>query len=321
MTFKYLLSHFDFSIEDIKKFYGYEDKNIRLIEKSFDCQISGNGEILTISLDNKNQQDIEKCFDLMINSIKDEIELDEIKVQEIINSIINKQTIDNSIKFVTTYNGKIIRPKNASQGLYYKLLEKSTIVFAMGAAGTGKTYLAVAYGINLLKLKKISKIIVTRPIVEAGENLGFLPGELKEKVDPYLTPIYDAFNDILGKETTEKYLSKAIIEIAPLAYMRGRTLSDAYVILDEAQNTTSTQMKMFLTRLGYNSKMVITGDESQIDLKSSIKSGIIVASDLLVNIDDISIIRFDNKDVVRHPLVSKIIAAYEKYETKSFKNE
>ena len=226
----------------------------------------------------------------------------------------NQKEIDEKVKFVTTYNGKVIRPKNQSQYQYYKLLEKNTIVFAMGAAGTGKTYLAVAFGINLLKFKKVNKIIITRPIVEAGENLGFLPGELKEKVDPYLTPIYDALHDILGKETTDKYLEKGIIEIAPLAYMRGRTLSDAFVILDEAQNTTSTQMKMFLTRLGYNSKMVITGDESQIDLKPSIKSGIVVASDILKDIEDITCIKFDSKDVVRHPLVSKIIHAYESHE-------
>lgn len=321
MSFKYLLSYVDFSIEDIKKFYGFEDKNLKLIEKSFKCQISGNGEIINVTLSAKNQSEIERCFDIMVNVIKADMELDEMKMQEIINRVINKQEIDGTIKYVTTYNGKIIRPKNVSQSNYYHLLEKSTIVFAMGAAGTGKTYLAVAYGVSLLKLKKVNKIIVTRPIVEAGENLGFLPGELKEKVDPYLTPIYDAFNDILGKETTEKYMTKGVIEIAPLAYMRGRTLTDAYVILDEAQNTTSTQMKMFLTRLGYNSKMVITGDESQIDLKSSIKSGIIVASKLLTNIEDISVIKFDSKDVVRHPLVSKIIAAYEKYETKNIHND
>lgn len=312
MNFKYLLSSFDLSIEDIKKFYGFEDKNFKMIEKLLSCDISGNGDVITIKLTKNNQSDVERCFDLMINAIKADMELDEMKMIEIINSVINKQEVDNSIKYVTTYNGKIIRPKNASQCLYHKLLEKNTIVFAMGAAGTGKTYLAVAYGVSLLKIKKVNKIIVTRPIVEAGENLGFLPGELKEKVDPYLTPIYDAFNDILGKENTEKYLARGIIEIAPLAYMRGRTLSDAYVILDEAQNTTSTQMKMFLTRLGYNSKMVITGDESQIDLKSSIKSGIIIASNLLKDIEDIALIKFDNKDVVRHPLVSKIIAAYER---------
>jgi phosphate starvation-inducible PhoH-like protein len=238
-------------------------------------------------------------------------------MQDIINRINNKQDeIKENIKFVTTYNGKIIRPKNKSQYDYYKLLENNTIVFALGAAGTGKTYLAVAYAVSMLKLKKVNKIIVTRPIVEAGENLGFLPGELKEKVDPYLIPIYDALHDILGKETTDRYLDKEIVEIAPLAYMRGRTLNDAFVILDEAQNTTSTQMKMFLTRLGYNSKMVITGDESQIDLKPSVKSGIVVASELLKDIEDISCIRFDSKDVVRHPLVSKIIHAYEQIENK-----
>ena len=311
MNFKYLLTHFEFSIEDISKFYGIEDKNLKLMEKYFSCLISGNGDIINVTCLKDNKEEIEKCFDKMVNVIKAEIELDEMKMQEIINNVLNKQEVDTSIKYVTTYNGKIIRPKNASQFLYHKLLEKNTIVFAMGAAGTGKTYLAVAYGVSLLKIKKINKIIVTRPIVEAGENLGFLPGELKEKVDPYLTPIYDAFNDILGKETTEKYMAKGIIEIAPLAYMRGRTLSDAYVILDEAQNTTSTQMKMFLTRLGYNSKMVITGDESQIDLKSSIRSGIIEASGILKDIEDIALIKFDSKDVVRHPLVSKIIAAYE----------
>ena len=225
----------------------------------------------------------------MINKICKNLELDIKVMQDILNLVsFNLEEVDEKVKFVTTYNGKIIRPKNQSQYSYYKLLEKNTIVFAMGAAGTGKTYLAVAYGVNLLKQKKVNKIIITRPIVEAGENLGFLPGELKEKVDPYLTPIYDALHDILGKETTDKYLDKGIIEIAPLAYMRGRTLSDAFVILDEAQNTTSTQMKMFLTRLGYNSKMVITGDESQIDLKASIKSGIIVASEILFDIEDIA---------------------------------
>ena len=252
----------------------------------------------------------------MINKINNNVELDTTTMQDILHLVSNNfDELDPKVKFVTTYNGKIIRPKNPSQYNYHRMLENNTIVFAMGAAGTGKTYLAVAYGVNLFKQKKINKIIITRPIVEAGENLGFLPGELKEKVDPYLTPIYDALHDILGKEATDKYLDKGTIEIAPLAYMRGRTLSDAFVILDEAQNTTSTQMKMFLTRLGYNSKMVITGDESQIDLKSNIKSGIIVASNLLVNIDDIACIKFDNKDVVRHPLVSKIIQAYE-YESK-----
>lgn len=317
MEYKYLLSQFDFKVEDISKFYGYENKHIKIIENSFKCSIKGNSETLIITLVIDNKKEIDECLNSMVAKIQNNQELDEVIVTEIVNRVkTNQSEIKENVKFVTTYNGKVIRPKNQSQLTYHKMLENNTIVFAMGAAGTGKTYLAVAYGVSLLKIKKISKIIVTRPIVEAGENLGFLPGELKEKVDPYLTPIYDAFHDILGKETTDRYLEKGVIEIAPLAYMRGRTLSDAFVILDEAQNTTSTQMKMFLTRLGYNSKMVITGDESQIDLKASVKSGIMVASELLKDIEDIECIKFDSKDVVRHPLVSKIIHAYEKYEIK-----
>ena len=315
MEYKYLLSQFDFKVEDISKFYGFENKHIKLIEDNFKCAIKGSSETLTITLVIDNKKEIDEVLNSMVAKIQNNLELDDRVVLEIINRVKTHQSeITENIKYVTTYNGKVIRPKNQSQLKYYKLLENNTIIFAMGAAGTGKTYLAVAYGVSMLKIKKVSKIIVTRPIVEAGENLGFLPGELKEKVDPYLTPIYDAFHDILGKETTDRYLEKGIIEIAPLAYMRGRTLSDAFVILDEAQNTTSTQMKMFLTRLGYNSKMVITGDESQIDLKSSIKSGIMVASELLKDIEEIECIKFDSKDVVRHPLVSKIIHAYEKSE-------
>ena len=317
MEYKYLLNEYNFSIEDITKFYGFEDKNLKMIEHNFKCKIAANSETITIHLTLDNKNEIDNCLNSMVSIIQKGNDLDEIAMQDIINRINNKQDeIKENIKFVTTYNGKIIRPKNKSQYDYYKLLENNTIVFALGAAGTGKTYLAVAYAVSMLKLKKVNKIIVTRPIVEAGENLGFLPGELKEKVDPYLIPIYDALHDILGKETTDRYLDKEIVEIAPLAYMRGRTLNDAFVILDEAQNTTSTQMKMFLTRLGYNSKMVITGDESQIDLKPSVKSGIVVASELLKDIEDISCIRFDSKDVVRHPLVSKIIHAYEQIENK-----
>ena len=313
MEYKISLVDYNLSIEQLKKFYGFEDVNLHMIEKTFNCNIKANSESLIVESLFDISKQIEKCVALMVNKILKKVELDIKVMQDILNLVsLGQEEVDEKVKFVTTYNGKIIRPKNQSQYAYYKLLEKNTIVFAMGAAGTGKTYLAVAYGVNMLKQKKVNKIIITRPIVEAGENLGFLPGELKEKVDPYLTPIYDALHDILGKETTDKYLDKGVIEIAPLAYMSGRTLSDAFVILDEAQNTTSTQMKMFLTRLGYNSKMIITGDESQIDLKASIKSGIIVASEILFDIEDIATIRFDSKDVVRHPLVSKIIQAYEK---------
>ena len=317
MEYKYLLSQFELKVDDISKFYGIDNKHIKIIEDNFKCTIKGSSETLTITLILDNKKQIDECLNSMVAKIQNNQELDEMVILEIVNRVkTNQEEVNPNVKFVTTYNGKVIRPKNQSQLKYYKLLENNTIIFAMGAAGTGKTYLAVAYGVSMLKIKKVCKIIVTRPIVEAGENLGFLPGELKEKVDPYLTPIYDAFHDILGKETTDRYLEKGIIEIAPLAYMRGRTLSDAFVILDEAQNTTSTQMKMFLTRLGYNSKMVITGDESQIDLKASVKSGIMVASELLKDIEEIECIKFDSKDVVRHPLVSKIIHAYEKNEIK-----
>lgn len=313
MEYKISLSQYDFSLEQLKKFYGINDENISIIEKNFNCQINANGETLTIIVNEDNYLLIEKCLLFLANKIIKNVEINNILLQEMIERVKEHQSeFNEDVKYITTYNGKVIKAKNEAQVMYHQILSNNTIVFATGCAGTGKTYLAVAFAISMLKAKKVNKIIVTRPIVEAGENLGFLPGELKEKVDPYLTPIYDAFYDIVGKETTDKYLEKGIIEIAPLAYMRGRTLSDAFVILDEAQNTTNTQMKMFLTRLGYNSKMVITGDESQIDLKDSSKSGIISAANLLKNIDDIEVIHFDSKDVIRHPLVRKIISAYEK---------
>ncbi|MCI5746094.1 MAG: PhoH family protein [Erysipelotrichaceae bacterium] len=313
MEYKISLSQYDFSLEQLKKFYGINDENISIIEKNFNCQINANGETLTIIVNEDNYLLIEKCLLFLANKIIKNVEINNILLQEMIERVKEHQSeFNEDVRYITTYNGKVIKAKNEAQVMYHQILSNNTIVFATGCAGTGKTYLAVAFAISMLKAKKVNKIIVTRPIVEAGENLGFLPGELKEKVDPYLTPIYDAFYDIVGKETTDKYLEKGIIEIAPLAYMRGRTLSDAFVILDEAQNTTNTQMKMFLTRLGYNSKMVITGDESQIDLKDSSKSGIISAANLLKNIDDIEVIHFDSKDVIRHPLVRKIISAYEK---------
>ena len=186
------------------------------------------------------------------------------------------------------------------------------LVFGIGPAGTGKTYLAVVIGVSLLKKNIVRKIILTRPVVEAGENLGFLPGDLKEKVDPYLRPLYDALYDVLGLEQTEKMIERGIIEIAPLAYMRGRTLEDAYIILDEAQNTTKQQMKMFLTRLGFNSKMVVTGDETQIDLPKPVKSGLKHAKEILHDVKGIEFVQFETVDVVRHTLVQKIIESYEK---------
>jgi phosphate starvation-inducible PhoH-like protein len=209
-----------------------------------------------------------------------------------------------------TYKGKPIRAKTLGQRQYVSLIQKKDIVFGIGPAGTGKTYLAVVYAVKALKEGKVKKIILTRPAVEAGENLGFLPGDLQEKVDPYLRPLYDALHDVLGPEQVAKSLERGVIEIAPLAYMRGRTLEDSFIILDEAQNTTPEQMKMFLTRLGFSSKMVITGDVTQIDLPRGKTSGLIEASRILSHVEELGFIYFNEQDVVRHALVQKIIIAY-----------
>ena len=210
--------------------------------------------------------------------------------------------------------GKSIRVKTIGQRHYISGMKKNDLVFGIGPAGTGKTYLAVVMAVNALKNGQVKRIILTRPAVEAGESLGFLPGDLKEKVDPYLRPLYDALHDILGTEHTQRLMERGIIEIAPLAYMRGRTLDDAYVILDEAQNTTMAQMKMFLTRLGFNSKMVITGDKTQIDLPKGVTSGLKIAEEILQETSGIKFAYLDQSDVVRHPLVAKIIQAYESKE-------
>lgn len=312
MDYFFNLKQYHLTMDQLTQFYGADDHNIKYIEKAFQQPIQGNGDYLIVqSKDEMGYMKIKKAIELVINKVKENADIDKMLLDSIIKQVNeNKFFNDGDIKFVTTYQKKVIKPKNESQVKYFHDLEKNTIIFATGAAGTGKTFLAVAYAIDQLKKNKTQKIIITRPIVEAGENLGFLPGELQEKVDPYLIPIYDALNFILGQETVKKYLEKQIIEIAPLAYMRGRTLNDACIILDEAQNTTATQMKMFLTRLGNNAKMIITGDESQIDLKASQKSGIVHASEILTDIEGISFIKFSSKDVVRNPLVAKIIKAY-----------
>lgn len=211
-----------------------------------------------------------------------------------------------------TLTGKAIAPKTKGQMSFVKAMHSHAVVFAIGPAGTGKTFLAVIEAVSALKRGDIKRIVLTRPAVEAGESLGFLPGDLKEKVDPYLTPLYDALHDMLGVEQTEKLIEKGTIEIAPLAYMRGRTLDDSFVILDEAQNTTPAQMKMFLTRLGFRSRMVITGDITQIDLRSGTESGLINAARILDDVDEIRIVHLSSDDVVRHPLVQKIIERYER---------
>ena len=226
--------------------------------------------------------------------------------EELIDLYLKKESI------VTLYSGKTIYPKTLNQAHYIKCLNQNDIVFGIGPAGTGKTYLAVLYAAALLKKQQVKRIVLVRPVVEAGEKLGFLPGDMKEKVDPYLIPLYDALNECFGKETVNKMIDKGVIEIAPLAYMRGRTLDNAAVVLDEAQNSTTMQMKMFLTRLGFNSKMIITGDVTQIDLPNKNMSGLIEAINLLNDINGISIVKFESSDVMRHPLVFKIVNRYNK---------
>jgi len=232
-------------------------------------------------------------------------------------AMVEENTLAEAVKLTdggicVTATGKVVRAKTLGQKKYVDAIAKNTIVMGVGPAGTGKTYLAVAMAVKAFKNHEITRIILTRPAVEAGEKLGFLPGDLQNKVDPYLRPLYDALFDMMGAESFAKYMEKGSIEVAPLAYMRGRTLDDAFIILDEAQNTTREQIKMFLTRLGFNSKMVITGDVTQIDLPDAKKSGLVDAMNILKNIEDIATVRFSEKDVVRHKLVQDIIRAYEK---------
>jgi phosphate starvation-inducible PhoH-like protein len=215
---------------------------------------------------------------------------------------------------MTNYRGATIRPRTAGQGYYIEEMEKSLVTVAIGPAGTGKTFLAVSYAVSMLKNQMVDRIIITRPVVEAGEKLGFLPGDLKEKVDPYFRPLYDALFEMLGPDKTKRYIERNIIEIAPLAYMRGRTLNNAFILLDEAQNTTRGQMKMFLTRIGENARAVITGDRTQIDLPDKSRSGLSDIDQILTGVEGISLVKLQTRDVVRHPLVKRIIAAYEKYE-------
>lgn len=294
---------------------GPMNKHLKIIENAY------NTNILLTTNDLIGQESMEEVLLKIIKVIEIYVRKGlQVKERDIISiiSMVNNYKLEEieafynkNVIFVNTYDGRQIVAKSINQKKYFDALQSSDIVFAVGAAGSGKTYLTVAYAMNLLKKNKIKKIIITRPVVEAGEKLGFLPGDLKEKIDPYLIPIYDAINDILGNEQAEKLIEKGIIEIAPLAYMRGRTLDNAFIILDEGQNTTENQMKMFLTRLGFNSKMVVTGDITQIDLNKNIVSGLVHAVTILKDIKEIKFINFSTVDVMRHPLVSKIIEKYE----------
>ncbi len=305
--------------DEAKSVFGPHDANIRLMGQTFSCQLINRGNELTISGESVDVDNAFDLIDVLVQLVRKGISIGERDVayalemqkQGYAREILNLFSED----LAQNYKGKPIRVKSLGQKQYVDAMRKRDVVFAIGPAGTGKTYLAVVLAHLALRRGEVKRIILTRPAVEAGENLGFLPGDLQEKVDPYLRPLYDALHDIMGPEQLARAMERGLVEVAPLAYMRGRTLDEAFVILDEAQNTTTEQMKMFLTRLGFGSKMVITGDITQIDLPRGKQSGLREAERILASIEDISFIDLSEVDVVRHPLVRKIIRAYAEIES------
>ena len=311
------------NIDTIKAICGANNQNIKLIEELYNIKLELlSDEIIVSSNDDIILKPLEKMFNILLFMLDNQYTIssrDIIYIKNLLDE--GKEDLCYSLykkkeMLERNFLGKAIYPKTLKQREYINSLQNYDIVFGVGPAGTGKTYLAVVYAVSLLKKGIIKHLVLTRPAVEAGESLGFLPGDLKEKIDPYLRPLYDALYDTLGLELTNSYIERGVIEIAPLAYMRGRTLENTYAILDEAQNTTQMQMKMFLTRLGFNSKMVITGDISQIDLPCNKKSGLVEACMLFKNVKQIGIVKFEKMDVVRHPLVQIIIDKYEGKEVK-----
>ncbi len=306
--------------ESISRLVGVQDRNLLVFKQYLGVLVSIRGSEIITDAKKEMLPLLEAIFTVLIQLAEHQVQFNERDVMYII-KLAEKNELDgvfelynNREKIIVNDQGKAIYPKTFNQKYYIKAIESYDLTFGVGPAGTGKTYLAVAAAVRELKQGKVKKLILTRPVVEAGESLGFLPGDLKEKVDPYLVPLYDALYEMLGMQTTTQLLEKGVIEIAPLAYMRGRTLENACVILDEAQNTTKAQMKMFLTRLGFSSKMIITGDPSQTDLKNNRESGLNEVLSILANMEDIKIITFDKLDVVRHPLVQHILERYDQNE-------
>ena len=305
-------------MEHAVSLFGSFDENIRQVEEAFSVRVISRGSDIKISGEAENVAKATRAVEGLLTLINKGESLSEQNVRYVL-ALVNEGAEDKLSDMVgdcicITAKGKPVKPKTLGQKRYVEAIRQNTITLGAGPAGTGKTYLAVAMAVTAFRAKEVNRIILTRPAVEAGEKLGFLPGDLQQKVDPYLRPLYDALFDMLGAETFQRYQERGSIEVAPLAYMRGRTLDDSFIILDEAQNTTREQMKMFLTRLGFNSKMVVTGDVTQIDLPDGKKSGLLQAMRILKNIPDISVCRFTEKDVVRHRLVQDIIKAYEKSE-------
>lgn len=312
-------------LEHMANVFGKFDEHIRKIEKTLGVTVVLRENQIKIIGNENNINQAKEVFLQLIQLSQRGNEITEQNVNYALALLAEHKgealiTIDKDI-ICHTIQGKPVKPKTLGQKAYVDAIRKNMIVFGMGPAGTGKTYLAMAMAITAFKNEEVSRIILTRPAIEAGEKLGFLPGDLQSKVDPYLRPLYDALHQIMGAENFQKNMEKGLIEVAPLAYMRGRTLDNAFIILDEAQNTTPAQMKMFLTRIGFGSKVVVTGDASQKDLSPGTKSGLDVALRVLKNIEGISICELTSKDVVRHPLVQKIVQAYDKYEKKTTKRE
>lgn len=309
------------SANAISNLVGVNDRNLLIFKQQLGVSVSIFGDSIVTDASEEMIPLLESIFEVLVKICESKVSLQERDIIYIINLGMNNQLdgvyelYKNRKKLLVNNYGKAVYPKTFNQLAYLDAIHDKPLVFGVGPAGTGKTYLAVAYAVKELKQGSIKKIVLTRPVVEAGESLGFLPGDLKEKVDPYLIPLYDALYEMLGLEATQSLIEKGVIEIAPLAYMRGRTLENAFIILDEAQNTTKSQMKMFLTRLGFGSKMIVTGDPSQTDLKNGVKSGLNEALKILKGIEDIKIITFERIDVIRHPLVQHILERYETNES------
>lgn len=311
------------NMEAIASLFGSFDENIRMIEREYGVSIVSRGSDLKIIGDEEGVFAAQRAINSLLNLIAKGESLTDQNVRYVL-SLVNEGNEDKLSAMTNdsvciTSKGRPVKPKTLGQKKYTQAIDEHTITFGVGPAGTGKTYLAVAMAVTAFRAKEVNRIILTRPAVEAGEKLGFLPGDLQSKVDPYLRPLYDALFDMLGAENFQNYQERGAIEVAPLAYMRGRTLDDSFIILDEAQNTTPEQMKMFLTRLGFRSKMVVTGDITQIDLPDGKKSGLKTVLNILKDVDDIEIVRFSQKDVVRHKLVQDIIKAYERYDERNAK--
>lgn len=305
-------------MEQAVSLFGSFDENVKLIEKEYDVSIVSRGSDLKVVGEVESVAKSVRALNGLLTLINKGEALSEQNVRYVL-SLVNENSEDklsamSADCICISAKGRPVKPKTLGQKKYVEAIRQNTITLGIGPAGTGKTYLAVAMAVTAFRAKEVNRIILTRPAVEAGEKLGFLPGDLQSKVDPYLRPLYDALFDMLGSENFQKYQERGNIEVAPLAYMRGRTLDDSFIILDEAQNTTPEQMKMFLTRLGFNSKMVVTGDITQIDLPDGKRSGLVDVVRIMKNVDDIETVLFTQKDVVRHRLVQDIIKAYEKYE-------